>query len=113
MLVHDSKQTVFFLAVMSAARLFDWKLLKTMTGSKALRFATEEEVAKITRCLPGAVPPFGSLFQVRTVLDQSLLDQGSIINFNAGLRTRSLSMSTSDFLRVENPTIGNFTKTKD
>lgn len=113
MLVFDSKQAIFFLAVMSAARLFDWKLLKTMTGSKSLRFATEEEVARTTRCVPGAVPPFGSLFQVRTLLDQSLIDQGSIINFNAGLRTRSVSMSISDYLRVESPTLGHFTKPKE
>jgi Ala-tRNA(Pro) deacylase len=113
MLVFDSKQAIFFLAVMSAARLFDWKLLKKMTGGKSLRFASEEEVASTTRCVPGAVPPFGSLFHVRTLLDQSLIDQGNVINFNAGLRTRSVSMSVSDYLRVESPTIGNFTKAKD
>lgn len=113
MLVFDSKQAAFFLAVMSAARLFDWKLLKKMTGGKSLRFASEEEVAKTTRCVPGAVPPFGSLFHIRTLLDQSLIDQGNVINFNAGLRTRSVSMSVSDYLRVESPTIGNFTKAKD
>ena len=113
MLVVDSKHAMFILAVMSAARLFDWKLLKSLTGSKSLRFATEEEVKSTTKCIPGAVPPFGSLFQVKTWVDQSLLDQGPTINFNAGLRTRSVSMSVSDFLRLETPNIVNFTKPKD
>ena len=112
MLVVNSKLSCMMLAVMSAARLFDWKLLKTLTGSKSLRFATEEEVQSTTKCLPGAVPPFGSLFGIQTWVDQSLLDQGEGINFNAGLRTKSVSMTVADYLRVENPTVGNFTKSK-
>ena len=60
---------------------------------------------RLTGCVPGAVPPFGSLWGVRTLVDGSLLQQGPGINFNAGLRTRSVAMRTDDYVRVEGATL--------
>lgn len=99
-----------FLAVMSAARKLDSKVLKKIRGVKNLRFANEEEVARVTKCLPGAVPPFGRVFSIETIMDESLRLQGDTINFNCGLRTRSICMSVSDYISVENPQISSFTK---
>ena len=55
---------LFTLAVMSASKKFSWKLVKKILKVKNMRFATPEEVHQITGCLPGAVPPFGSIFGV-------------------------------------------------
>ena len=66
---------------------------------------TEDEVLTITGCVPGAVPPFGSAFEIATFMDESLRLQGPIINFNAGLRTDSFSMSVDDYIGVEAPFI--------
>lgn len=60
---------------------------------------------KITGCLSGAVPPFGSVFKVPTVIDSSLIAQGDTINFNAGLRTKSVQMKTKDYIEIENPLV--------
>jgi len=49
-----------------------------------------DEVKKITKCLNGAVPPFGSIFGIKTYVDNSLVKQGDYISFNAGLRTKSV-----------------------
>lgn len=98
------------LAVMSASRKLDWKKIKKLIGVKDIRFATEEEVALSTRCIPGAVPPFGSLWGIQSYMDFSLQSQGETINFNAGLRTKSVSMTLSDYLELERPIIGEFTK---
>ena len=57
---------------------------------------------------PGAVPPFGSLWNLRTFVDQSLIEQGAGINFNAGLKTHSVSMATADFIDIEKPTVSSF-----
>ena len=108
MLLFDGAK--FVLAVMSASRKLDSKLFKKIIASKSLRFASEEEVLNTTRCIPGAVPPFGSIFGVATYMDTSLRAQGDSINFNAGLRTRSVTMSVQDYISVENPTIAEFTK---
>jgi Ala-tRNA(Pro) deacylase len=100
----------FQLAVMSACKQINSNPLKKAIKTKNLRFATVEEVWELTKCLPGAVPPFGSLLSLPTILDQSLIDQGETINFNVGLRTHSLSMSVADYVRFESPQIANFTK---
>lgn len=40
-----------------------------------------------------------------TLVDQSLIDQGLVINFNAGLRTESIAMAVKDYLDIECPTV--------
>lgn len=100
----------YVLAVVSAVRKADLAALKRSVNTKNMGMASAEEVWALTGCRPGAVPPFGSLFPgVRTVVDRSLLVQGSTINFNAGLRTLSVGMSVADYISVENPTVLDFT----
>lgn len=104
------------LLVLSAALKVDWKALRAALGRKA-KLASEEEVWTLTHCLPGAVPPFGSLFSasgplaapappaeraVVTLLDPSLAPQGRI-NFNAGLKTASVGMAAAAYEAVEVP----------
>lgn len=81
----------YVLAVMSAVRTVDWPKIRALLESPKLSMASIDDVKRITGCIPGAVPPFGSLFHgVRTLIDKSLLEQGPEINFNAGLRTVSV-----------------------
>jgi Ala-tRNA(Pro) deacylase len=91
------------LAVISAAAKIDSKLFRQTCGWKSTRFASEEEVRSLTGCLPGAVPPFGSLWGIPTFMDASVRAQGDIIHFNAGLRTRSIAMKVQEYLQVEAP----------
>ncbi len=74
--------------------------------------ASAEEVRGVTGCVPGAVPPFGSLWAARgvavTVVDESLREQGPTVNFNAGLRTHSVGMATADYYAVEQPLAARF-----
>ena len=100
----------FALLVLAADRKVDWKKVKKAV-TKDLRLATEQEVLETTKCLPGAVPPFGSKFisPMPTYVDESLKNQGPTINFNCGLRTRSVKLIFADYLALENPTICDFT----
>lgn len=103
-------ESYYALCVLAADRKLDYKKLKKNVG-KDMRMATEDEVREASRCLPGAVPPFGSKFFANppplTYVDESLtLNQ--VINFNCGLRTRSVKMTLATYLRLENPTITNF-----
>ena len=106
----DKKVPVYILAVMSAEKQIDWKALKKLSGLKRMSFADLGKVKELTGCLPGAVPPYGSLFGVKTFMDQSLVDQGDTIFYNAGLRTRTVEMATADYLEVEKPFVCNFVK---
>ena len=92
----------FYLAVLSAARRFSNKDFKKLIGVKNIKFATPEEVKKVTGCIPGAVPPFGSLFneKVITYVDHSLAEFDDI-NFNCGLRTHSFQISFAHYKQVE------------
>mmetsp|Transcript_38629 Transcript_38629/g.123828 ORF Transcript_38629/g.123828 Transcript_38629/m.123828 type:complete len:205 (+) Transcript_38629:70-684(+) len=96
----------YALCVLAADRKLDWKRLKKHVA-KDLRLATQEEVFDASRCLPGAVPPFGSQFflapPIRTFMDTSLAHR-EWINFNCGLRTRSVRMRLETYLALEAPT---------
>ena len=59
--------------------------------------------------MPGAVPPFGSLWGLRTYMDLSLQRQGEGMNFNSGLRTASVGMSVPDYVTAEQPIVCEFT----
>ena len=95
----------YVLAVLSAARAAEWGALRRAIGAKQLRLAPVDDVRRLTGCVPGAVPPFGSLWPgVRTVVDDSVLEQGAEINFNSGLRTHSvLGLSVESYLAIEAP----------
>jgi len=101
---------IFTLVVLSAAKKLSWKNIRKVLGTKKVNLATEEEVKKLTKCIPGAVPPFGSLWGIKTYADNSLFAQGDTINFNAGLRTCSFSMKTEDYKAVEKPIIEDFSE---
>src|SRR5215831_15965060 len=73
----------FVLAVLPADRKLDSKKARDALGVKGLRFATKEEVEQLTGLQPGSIPPFGSLFGLKTHCDPSLGENESI-NFNAG-----------------------------
>ncbi|CAI2381990.1 unnamed protein product [Moneuplotes crassus] len=111
---HSKKfNLVYFLCVMSAARKMNWKRIKGIVGTKKLRLATVEEVFDKTGCVSGAVPPFGKLFDAHTYVDNSLIEQGDTINFNAGLRTLSINMKTEDYVKVEDPKLCNFVQNEE
>jgi len=50
--------------------------------------------------LTGAVPPFGKIFGLPVFIDRSITKQESI-NFNAGLRTKSISITYADYIKAE------------
>ena len=114
MLIKDSGKKLtrdgvpYYLAVLSASTRFSSKQFKKTINCKNFRFATPEEVHSATGCLPGAVPPFGSVFGIPVWVDRSL-GRNDEINFNCGLRTQSMSMKYADYFEVEKPTFHVFT----
>jgi Ala-tRNA(Pro) deacylase len=104
----------YVLADIAADRKLDFgKLEKIVLKSKHVRFATREEVIEVTRCEPGSVHPFGRLFGLETYLDRSVLENDRV-NFNIGLVTKSVQISSKDLLRVLKPELlSDFSKTKE
>lgn len=105
----EGEKATFALFVMSAThKLESKKAKKLIAGCKSMSFATPEQVKSLTGCIPGAVPPFGSLWSIQTYMDPSLRSVGEYINFNAGLRTDSVRMLQQDYEKVEEPIVAEF-----
>jgi len=66
--------------------------------------ASTKLVHLMTGCLPGGIPPFGSLFHLKTYLDSSVIKR-PVVTFKAGLRTHSITMKLDDYLKVEKPMV--------
>lgn len=97
----------FVMLVVPGDARFDGKKVKKLFDAKDLRFATEQEVSKVTGgVLVGGVPPFGSLFGLETYIDPSV-EQNDRIVFNAGDRRVSVAVATSDYVSSECPKIAN------
>lgn len=65
-----------------------------------LRLASEAEIARMfTDCEPGAVPPLGVAYGLRTVVDDSLASKPEIY-FEAGDHERLIQMSGADFMAM-------------
>ncbi|MEX2559574.1 MAG: YbaK/EbsC family protein [Pirellulales bacterium] len=99
----------FCLFVLPADRKLASKQVRQQHGWKSLRFANPEEVERITGLAPGSIPPFGSLFGLRTYCDRLLADERTV-NFNAGDHSVSISMSVQDYLAVESPELTTLTE---
>ena len=94
----------FLLAVLPADRKLDSKKAREALGVKSLRFASKEEVMQLTGLEPGSIPPFGSLFGLKTYCEPALAENPSI-NFNAGDHTISVQMPYEEYGRVEAPSM--------
>ena len=75
---------------------------------RPVRFATKDEVEQLTGLQPGSIPPFGSLFGLKTYCDPAL-GQNASINFNAGDHAISVQMPYSEYIRVETPVTATIT----
>jgi Ala-tRNA(Pro) deacylase len=99
----------FVMFVLPADRRLAGKLVRRNAGIRNLRFASRDEVLDLTGLTPGSIPPFGKLFGLETWCDERL-SQEPCINFNAGDHSISISMSYTEYERVEKPRLGQFTE---
>jgi len=99
----------FFLAVLPASFRVDLKQLKSAVGSAgSISIATEKEFkALFPDCEVGAMPPFGSLYNLPVIADKSLAED-EVIAFNAGSHTDIIRMKFADYKSVEKPRIAPF-----
>lgn len=98
------KADAFVMFVLPADRKLDNRKARAALGTRALRFATREEVQELTGLQPGSIPPFGSLFGLTTYCDPALAENAAI-NFNAGDHAISVQMAYVDYVRVEKPSL--------
>ena len=93
-----------FMAVLAADRRVDLEKLDKVTG-KCASLATEVEFKSLfPDCAVGTMPPFGSLYTLKTYLDKSLA-QDEFIVFEAGTHTDAVKMDYTDYARLAQPIV--------
>ncbi len=98
----------FRLFVLSGAARLRSRFIRRHLGVHRTRFATNEELDRLTGLEPGAIPPFGE-----PVLPLELyVDSGLLLNdrlaFTPGVRDASILLDTADYLSVARPQIFSF-----
>ena len=75
---------------------------------RSVRLATEQEFSSLfPDCELGAMPPFGSLYNLPVYVDESLAGDEAIV-FNAGTHRDAIRMQYDDFVRVAKPRVCSF-----
>lgn len=97
------------MCVLPATDRLDLRRLQAVTGARQVAICSEEEFAGMfPACEPGAMPPFGNLFDMDVYLDDGLAEDDEIA-FNAGTHTELIRMSYSDFEELVNPRVARLT----
>jgi len=95
----------YAIALMPADRELDLEELADHLGVSKIRLATESEVAKLAPDSEvGAMPPFGTLFNMPVYIDQRLGGEKFIV-FSAGTHRDAIHMRLGDYLRLADPLI--------
>ena len=93
------------LVVLPAPEMVRMNHLRVETASDYVELASEEEFkGRFPDCEVGAMPPFGNLFEMRTLVEESLTEDEDIA-FNAGSHTELVRMSYADFEELVQPEV--------
>jgi Ala-tRNA(Pro) deacylase len=92
----------YVLAVLPATQHVDTAALADDLGAP-VRLATEEEIAEVFRdCEWGVVPPFGRLYGLNSVLEDTLPGDALLV-FEGNSHVEALRLRCRDFERLERP----------
>ena len=95
----------YYLCVLPACCKIDMDALKAYLKAGQVSLADEEELATLfSDCALGAEPPFGHLYGLATLLDETLKKDPKIV-FQAGTHELAIRMNTDDFIKLEKPQV--------
>ena len=96
------------LAVLPATYQVSLATLEECLNAESVELATEDEMAEIfPDCERGAAPPFGSLYGLVTIVDQSLTKDEQIV-FEGNSHHEAIGLSYDDYSRIESPRVESF-----
>jgi len=93
------------MAVLPSTHQVNFDLLKDLLETDNVELAAEDEFKTLfPDCEPGAMPPFGNLYDMDTYVAKTLTDNKEIA-FNAGTHKELVKMSYSDFEELVQPKV--------
>jgi Ala-tRNA(Pro) deacylase len=98
----------YALAVLPSTHRIDMPRLMQALGATDLRIASEHDLDEVfIDCELGALPPFGRLYGITTIVDASLAGGAEIV-FEGNTRHEGVRMRYRDYEAVEAPVRGRF-----
>ena len=101
-------QGAHVMCVLAAPHKVAFDKLKDVLGTDDVKLADEQEIRQVfPDCEEGAEPPFGRLYDLRTIMDKALERDDHII-FQAGTHDKAIHMGMKDYLSLAKPEIADF-----
>ena len=102
-MLRDGKD--FVMVVLPAPYQVSIDRAKAALARPQLVLANEKEFAGLfPQCEPGAMPPFGNLYNLPVWVDETLTQDEEIV-FNAGTHTQTVKMKYAEFARLVQPRV--------
>lgn len=99
-----------YVAVLPAGANCDFKALGKLVQDK-ISMANEKDIKAKLKTKIGLITPFGTLYTAPLALDKKLM-KNKIIYLPAGSYTESIALAVKDYIKLETPIVGNFSKKK-
>ena len=102
--VRDDKKRNYYLITVIGSKRVDLKEFKKKQGTRALTFASADELLQFLKLTPGAVTPLGLLNDagcaVKLYLDKEFTEGDGIIGVHPNDNTATVAMKTADLLSL-------------
>lgn len=99
----------FVLIVLPAGKYVDFNGIKKALKAKKVSMATEKDITKYLKTKVGMLHPFGSEYNLQTLLDKGMAKAKKMIA-SAGTYTLSVEIGLKDFEKLVKPIKGSFAK---
>lgn len=107
-LLRADRGFAYILAVLPGDRRVDLEKVSRALAGARLELASEEEIdLHCPDCAPGVLPPFGSAYDMETLVDASLICDGNIV-FPGNNRMEAIRMKYDDYAAIEHPLVAHF-----
>jgi len=98
----------YVVSVLPADHRLDLAEARGCLGSEWVEMASESEMERLfPDCERGAMPPFGSLYHLQTLVDESLAGDDRIV-FEGQTHEEAIRMTFGEFETLEHPRKGRF-----
>ncbi len=95
------------MTILPADHRVDLERLERLFGKPAQLAVEHDFESNFPDCEIGAMPPFGTLYGVRALVDKSLATTDTIV-FEAGTHTDAIKMGYEDFARLSQAAVADF-----
>lgn len=99
----------FALIILPAGKYVDFFGIKKALKAKKVSMASEKDITKYLKTKVGLLHPFGSVYNLQTLLDKGLSRAKKMIA-SAGTYTHSVELAVKDFEKLVKPVKGVFAK---